>query len=374
MKSLNDILRIAKYECRSMLRSLPVLLVLGGGIFFYGLLYNYMYSPNVLREVPVAIVDESRTPLSRHYIRLLDATPQVRVQGVLTDIYQARERMKQGEVVGMVFLPQDFEAKVGRGEEAVFTGTLTIDTNATGLVIDGLAFTGNAKITATTISNFAFRNNYIFETSNTGKSWDDTSNYDSGFMTILLPSGSTEDEILSTKLSTNLDISNNRFDTVDDVNIYIANSKDVSIVGNVFKNFEYDAIRFGDAFTDGNVNILNNELTFNGMSFEYREEFDFIKHHIDEFLEKYKNTEEELFIIGGKSIYEMLVNRVDYVYLTRINREHTGDVYLNCIDFSLFDLISSESVGELSFEIYKRKRRIFRRRGRRCLQRRARGC
>ena len=74
----------------------------------------------MLREVPVAIVDESRTPLSRHYIRLLDATPQVRVQGVLTDIYQARERMKQGEVVGMVFLPQDFEAKVGRGEEAVF--------------------------------------------------------------------------------------------------------------------------------------------------------------------------------------------------------------------------------------------------------------
>lgn len=120
MTSLNDILRIAKYECRSMLRSLPVLLVLGGGIFFYGLLYNYMYSPNVLREVPVAIVDESRTPLSRHYIRLLDATPQVRVQGVLTDIYQARERMKQGEVAGMVFLPQDFEAKVGRGEEAVF--------------------------------------------------------------------------------------------------------------------------------------------------------------------------------------------------------------------------------------------------------------
>lgn len=120
MKGLNDILRIAKYEYRSMLRSLPVLLVLGGGIFFYGLLYNYMYSPNVLREVPVAIVDESRTPLSRHYIRLLDATPQVRVQGVVNDRMEARERMKKGEVSGIVFLPDDFEAKVGRGEEAVF--------------------------------------------------------------------------------------------------------------------------------------------------------------------------------------------------------------------------------------------------------------
>lgn len=120
MKGLNDILRIAKYEYRSMLRSLPVLLVLGGGIFFYGLLYNYMYSPNVLREVPVAIVDESRTPLSRYYIRLLDATPQVRVQGVVNDRMEARERMKKGEVSGIVFLPDDFEAKVGRGEEAVF--------------------------------------------------------------------------------------------------------------------------------------------------------------------------------------------------------------------------------------------------------------
>ncbi len=120
MMQLNDILRMAEYECRSILRSLPVLLVMGGGIFLYGFLYNYMYSPNVLREVPVGVVDESRTPLSRQYIRLLDATPQVRVQGVMTDMPQARERMRKGEVAGIVYLPEDLEAKVGRGEEAVF--------------------------------------------------------------------------------------------------------------------------------------------------------------------------------------------------------------------------------------------------------------
>ena len=120
MKRLNDILRIAVYECRSILRSLPILVVLGGGIFMYGILYNYMYSPNVLREVPVVVVDESQTPLSRHYIRLLDATPQVRVQGVITNMPEARKRMKETEVAGILSLPADFEAKVGRGEEAVF--------------------------------------------------------------------------------------------------------------------------------------------------------------------------------------------------------------------------------------------------------------
>ena len=120
MNRLNDILRIATYEYRSIIRSLPVLLVMAGGIFLYGFLYNYMYSPNVLREVPLVVVDESRTPLSRHYIRLLDATPQVRVQGVITDMPEARERMKRREVAGIIFLPDDFDRKVGRGEAVEF--------------------------------------------------------------------------------------------------------------------------------------------------------------------------------------------------------------------------------------------------------------
>lgn len=120
MKRLNDILRITRYEYRSILHSLPILVVLGGGIFLYGMLYNYMYSPNVLRDIPVVVVDESQTPLSRHYIRLLDATPQVRVQGVITQMPEARKRMKETEVAGILSLPADFDAKVGRGEEAVF--------------------------------------------------------------------------------------------------------------------------------------------------------------------------------------------------------------------------------------------------------------
>ena len=120
MKRLNDILRITRYEYQSILHSLPILVVLGGGIFLYGILYNYMYSPNVLRDVPVVVVDESQTPLSRHYIRLLDATPQVRVQGIITNMPEARKRMKETEVAGILSLPADFDAKVGRGEEAVF--------------------------------------------------------------------------------------------------------------------------------------------------------------------------------------------------------------------------------------------------------------
>ena len=120
MTRLNDILRIAHYEYRSIIRSLSILLVMGGGVFMYGLLYNYMYSPNVLREVPITVVDESHTPLSRHYTRLLDASPQVLVKEVIPNIPQAQEQMKRGKTMGIIYLPKDFETKLGRGEESVF--------------------------------------------------------------------------------------------------------------------------------------------------------------------------------------------------------------------------------------------------------------
>lgn len=120
MKLVSNILRVMAYELRSILHSLPVLLVMGGGVFLYGLLYNYMYSPNVLRDVPVVVVDQSRTSLSRHYLRLLDATPQVSVHQHSADMYEALQYMKHGDVYGILFLPADFDERVGRGEEAVF--------------------------------------------------------------------------------------------------------------------------------------------------------------------------------------------------------------------------------------------------------------
>ena len=120
MKLVSNILRVMTYELRSIFCSLPVLLVMGGGVFLYGLLYNYMYSPNVLRDVPVVVVDQSRTSLSRHYLRLLDATPQVCVHQHSADMYEALQYMKHGDVYGILFLPADFDERVGRGEEAVF--------------------------------------------------------------------------------------------------------------------------------------------------------------------------------------------------------------------------------------------------------------
>lgn len=46
-----------------------------------------------------------------------------------------------------------------------------------------------------------------------------------------------------------------------------------------------------------------------------------------EFLEKYKNKSEEIFIIGGAKTYEYFINYADNLYLTIVNDEVEADAY-----------------------------------------------
>lgn len=112
---------VVRHEWRAIATNPAILLVLAGGIFLYGVLYNYMYAPNLVRKAPVAVVDLSHSALSREYTRLLNATPQVAVYAQTPNIIEARQWMKQGDVAGIIYLPADFDARVGRGETSVFT-------------------------------------------------------------------------------------------------------------------------------------------------------------------------------------------------------------------------------------------------------------
>ena len=117
---LADISSIIRTEFKTIAGSFAIVLVLMGGIFMYGLLYNYMYAPDLVRNVPVVVVDNSKTALSREYIRLLNATPQVDVIATGEDNVQAKELMKMDEAAGILYLPYDFSDRVFRGDESVF--------------------------------------------------------------------------------------------------------------------------------------------------------------------------------------------------------------------------------------------------------------
>ncbi len=127
LSKLQQISFIIRREFVAISTSYAILLVLIGGIFVYGLLYNYMYAPNIVTNVPVAVVDNSHSQLSRNFIRWLDATPQTEIYDQAIDYHEAKEWMKTGKVQGIIYLPHDFEERAFRGDEAIFSLYATTD-------------------------------------------------------------------------------------------------------------------------------------------------------------------------------------------------------------------------------------------------------
>jgi dihydrofolate reductase len=64
--------------------------------------------------------------------------------------------------------------------------------------------------------------------------------------------------------------------------------------------------------------------------------------------------EEEIFVIGGKTIYQLSLPYADRLYITHIKKVHEGNVYFDKLDLSKFQLVSSDEREELRFCVYER--------------------
>ena len=70
-------------------------------------------------------------------------------------------------------------------------------------------------------------------------------------------------------------------------------------------------------------------------------------------LEKYKDSSEEIFIIGGASIYELFLEYCDKLYLTEIDAsEETASVYFPAFDKNLYekDILGENEDNGISYK------------------------
>lgn len=84
----------------------------------YPLLYSWIYNNEVVRDVPVAVIDNDNSIDSREFIRRLDASPDVHVAYRCRNMQEARNLMAKQEVKGFIYFPEDFRRKLQRGEQA----------------------------------------------------------------------------------------------------------------------------------------------------------------------------------------------------------------------------------------------------------------
>ena len=79
-----------------------------------------------------------------------------------------------------------------------------------------------------------------------------------------------------------------------------------------------------------------------------------VTHDIIEYLKNFPK-EEEIFIIGGKIIYDLTLDIADRLYITHVHKEYEGNVYFEEIDYSKYNVISKRDSEDLTFAIYERK-------------------
>jgi dihydrofolate reductase len=56
-----------------------------------------------------------------------------------------------------------------------------------------------------------------------------------------------------------------------------------------------------------------------------------------EIISKFKNSEKEIFIIGGGKIYKTFLEHTSKIYITEVLKEFKGDTYFPKIDYSLWE-------------------------------------
>ncbi len=79
---------------------------------------SWIFSSGTITDLPVAVIDQDGTSVSRAYVRMLEATPEIRVSDHLTSPNQARELLEQGSIYGAVLIPRDFAKDLKTGRQA----------------------------------------------------------------------------------------------------------------------------------------------------------------------------------------------------------------------------------------------------------------
>lgn len=74
---------------------------------------------------------------------------------------------------------------------------------------------------------------------------------------------------------------------------------------------------------------------------------------LDKYIEENKETDEEIFVIGGGSIYKYMLPHSKYLYLTEVDAEPEADIYFPEFDRKSYrkETLKTGTAGDLKFEI-----------------------
>ncbi len=105
-------------ELRNIFNDAGALLIFCIALLLYPVVYALAYEKELVRDVPIAVVDLDKTASSRMLGRMTDATQEVNVVYKPSSMEEAKQLFFDGKINGVFLIPKDFEKNIYKGYQA----------------------------------------------------------------------------------------------------------------------------------------------------------------------------------------------------------------------------------------------------------------
>ena len=142
VQGIYDLFYIWKQEFRTTFRDQGVLIFFVLVPLVYPLIYSFIYTNETIREVPTVVVDNSRSSLSREYLRKVDASPETSIVAYCADMGEAKLMLKDRKAYGIIYIPAHFSDDIVQGKQT----QVSIFCDMSGLLYYKALLTANTNV------------------------------------------------------------------------------------------------------------------------------------------------------------------------------------------------------------------------------------
>lgn len=142
VQGIYDLFYIWKQEFRTTFRDQGVLIFFVLVPLVYPLIYSFIYTNETIREVSTVVVDDSRSSLSREYLRKVDASPETSIVAYCADMEEAKLMLKDRKAYGIIYIPAHFSDDIVQGKQT----QVSIFCDMSGLLYYKALLTANTNV------------------------------------------------------------------------------------------------------------------------------------------------------------------------------------------------------------------------------------
>lgn len=117
-----SVITAAIVETKLIFKDFAVYSIYVLAIMAVSLLYSYIYTNEIFVNLPIAVVDNDQTSMSRQITRMIDASQELDVHAQSTSLIEARKLFDQEKVRGIVIIEKGFTREIQNGNVPTVVG------------------------------------------------------------------------------------------------------------------------------------------------------------------------------------------------------------------------------------------------------------